>query len=51
VFGDLRGWYYLIVVVDATNVVAESDEKNNVAAFRYEFPCGSLLNLNFCIPR
>lgn len=45
------GTYYLILVLDPLNQVAESDERNNVFINRYTFPCGPAINLAWCFPK
>jgi hypothetical protein len=49
----LEGRYYVILVLDADNAVAESNERNNVFVNRYEFPCGAATSpfSVLCIPR
>jgi len=51
-FSGLQGRYYVIVVVDATGLVDESDERNNIGRNQYDFPCGRFYLFSaFCLPR
>ncbi|MBI4904632.1 MAG: hypothetical protein HY820_13405 [Acidobacteria bacterium] len=53
VLKGLEGTYYVILVFDALNQVAESDEKNNVFINRYDFPCHAGISLfsSICPPK
>lgn len=51
VLAGLEGTYYLILVADATRMVDESNEKNNISIQRYDFPCAPRPFDTICAPR
>ena len=51
VLADVQGTCYVILVTDASNAVAESDETNNIVVQKYALPCLPPIFSATCIPR